>query len=287
MAAIFQRELQSYFHTMVGWVFVAFMLAFIGFFLMMYNLNMGYGNFEYVLSSLTFVFLIATPLLTMRCFADERRQKTDQLLYSLPLSSTKIVLGKYAAMLVVLAVPMLVSCTYPLILSMFGSIHTPTAYAAIGAFFLMGAALTALGMFVSTLCESQVTAAVACFVLVLANYLFTTISSYAPGDAVGTFIVLTLAIICVVVGLCALTKNGLFSAVVGVVLEAALVATLVVDSSLLENLIPNLLSGLSLFDRFSPFVSGVLDLNSVVFYLAVCAVFIFLAVNSFEKRRWS
>ena len=287
MAAIFQRELQSYFHTMVGWVFVAFMLAFIGFFLMTYNLNMGYGNFEYVLSSLTFVYLIATPLLTMRCFADERRQKTDQLLYSLPLSSTKIVLGKYAAMLVVLAVPMLISCTYPLILSMFGSIHIPTAYAAIGAFFLMGAALTALGMFVSTLCESQVTAAVACFVLVLANYLFTTISSYAPGDAAGTFVVLTLAIVLVVVGLCALTKNGLFSVIVGVVLEAALVATLIVDSALLENLIPDLLSGLSLFDRFSPFVSGVLDLNSVVFYLAACAVFVFLAVNSFEKRRWS
>lgn len=287
MLAILQRELQSYYNTMIGWVFSAFMLAFIGFYLMIYNLNMGYGNFEYVLSSLTFVYLIATPLLTMRCFADERRQKTDQLLYALPLSSTKIVLGKYAAMLVVLAVPLLVSCTYPLILSMFGSVHAPTAYAAISAFFLMGAALTAAGMFISTLCESQVTAAVACFVLILANYLFTTVASYAPGDAASTFILLTIVVVAIVVGLCALTKNGMFSLIVGLVLEGALVATLAIDSSLLENLLPNLLSELSLFDRFSSFVNGVYDLNAVVFYLAVCAVFVFLAVNSFEKRRWS
>ncbi len=287
MFAIYRRELQSYFNTMIGWIFAAFMLAFIGFYVMMYNLNMGYGNFEYVLSSLTFVYLIATPLLTMRCYADERRQKTDQLLYSLPLSSTKIALGKYAAMLTVLAIPLLISCAYPLILSMFGNVYAPTAYAAISAFFFMGAALVAMGMFISTLCESQVTAAVACFVLILANYLFSTLASYAPGDVMSTFVLLVIVIALAVAGLCALTKNGLFALAVGLLAVVALVACLVVDSTLLENMIPTLLSDLSLFDRFSPFIEGVYDLNAIVLYVAVGAVFVFLSVNSFEKRRWS
>ena len=142
-----------------------------------------------------------------RCYADERRQKTDQLLYSLPLSSAKIALGKYLAMLTVLALPLLIASTYPLILSMFGSIYAPTAYAALSAFFFMGAALVAIGMFVSTLCESQVTAAVACFVIDLANYLFSTIASYAPGDVNSTFVLITLIIVLAVVGLCVLTKK--------------------------------------------------------------------------------
>lgn len=287
MLAIYRREIQSYFNTMIGWVFIAFMLAFIGFYVMVYNLNMGYGNFEYVLSSLTFVYLIAIPLLTMRCYADERRQKTDQLLYSLPLSSMKIALGKYTAMLTVLAIPLLISCTYPLILSIFGSIYSPSAYAAISAFFLMGAALVAMGMFVSSLCESQVTAAVACLVLILTNYLLSTIASYAPGDAATTFVLLTIAVSLAIAGLCALTKNGIFSLAVGAIAEIALIACAAVDSSLLENMIPNLLTELSLFDRFSPFVEGVYDLTSIAFYLAVCAVFVFLAANSFEKRRWN
>ena len=287
MLAILQRELKSYFDTMIGWVFIAFMLLFIGFYVMMYNLNMGYGNFEYVLYALTFVYLFAVPLLTMRCFADERRQRTDQLLYALPLSSAKIVLGKYLAMLAVLAIPLAVSCAYPLILSLFGSVYAPTAYASISAIFLLGAALTAIGMFASTLCESQITAAVACFVIVLADYFLSTIASWVPSDAISAFLMLTLVAVLCVIGLCALTKNGVFSVAAGIVAEAALVGVLLLDSSLLEGLVPDLLNGLSLFDRYSTFINGVYDLTAIAFYLAVGVVFAFLTVNSFEKRRWS
>ena len=287
MLAIFLREFKSQFYTMTGWVFIAFMLAFIGFFMMMYNLNYGYGNFEYVLYSLTFVYLIAVPLLTMRSFAEERHQRTDQLLYSLPLSSAKIAWGKYLSMLAVLAIPMLISCTYPIILSLFGEVYLPNAYASILAFFLMGAALTALGMFASSLCESQVTAAVVCFVLVLADYFLSTIASFAPSDSAGTCILLTLVIVLCVLGLCALTKNGLFSVALGVVLEIVLIATFVFNSTALENLLPEILNSLSLFDRFSTFINGVIDLTALVFYLAVCLVFVFLSINSFERRRWN
>lgn len=84
MTAIYQRELRSYFHGMTGYVFIAFLLLFSGIYTMFYNLSSGYPNFEYVLQAMTIIFLIAIPILTMRVIAEERRQKTDQLLYTLP-----------------------------------------------------------------------------------------------------------------------------------------------------------------------------------------------------------
>lgn len=287
MLAVFKRDLLSYIVTMTGWVFIAFVLVFIGIYSTFYNLNYGYGNFEYVLSALTMIYLLAVPILTMRCFAEERRQGTDRLLYALPVSSGKIVLGKYLAMLVVLAVPLLVSCLYPLILSMFGDVYLPTAYAGIFAFFLLGAALSAIGMFASSLCESQVTSAVVCFALLLADYFVASLASIVPSGTSTAILTLTILIVLAVFVLVALTKNGIFSVAVGAVAEIVLIVVALVDGSALEGVVPDLLSGLSLFDRFSPFVNGIFDLTSVTFYLACIAVFVFLTVNSFEARRWN
>lgn len=287
MLAIFQRDLRSYAVTMTGWVFVAFILVFIGIYSMVYNLNYGYGNFEYVLSSLTMIYLLGVPILTMRCFAEERRQGTDQLLYALPLTSGKIVLGKYLAMLVVLAVPLAVSCLYPLVLSAFGDVYLPTAYASILAFFLLGAALTAIGMFASSLCESQVTAAVSCFALLLINYFLTSLASFIPSGAGTAILVLTLLIVLGTAGLLSLTKNGIFSVGVGALCEVALIVVAIAAPETLDGLIGDVLTGLSLFDRYESFVNGIFDLAAVTFYLAVSASFVCLTVNSFETRRWN
>lgn len=287
MLAIFQRDLRSYAVTMTGWVFVAFILVFIGIYSMVYNLNYGYGNFEYVLSSLTMIYLLGVPILTMRCFAEERRQGTDQLLYALPLTSGKIVLGKYLAMLVVLAAPLAVSCLYPLVLSAFGDVYLPTAYASILAFFLLGAALTAIGMFASSLCESQVTAAVSCFALLLINYFLTSLASFIPSGAGTAILVLTLLIVLGTAGLLSLTKNGIFSVGVGALCEVALIVVAIAAPETLDGLIGDVLTGLSLFDRYESFVNGIFDLTAVTFYLAVSASFVCLTVNSFETRRWN
>lgn len=287
MLAIFRRDLRSYAVTMTGWVFVAFILIFMGIYTMTYNLTGGYGNFEYVLAELKIVYLLAVPVLTMRCIAEERRSHTDQLLYALPLTSAKIVVGKYLALLVVLAVPLVLACAVPPALASFGDVYLPTAYLSIGAFFLMGAALTAIGMFISSLCESQVTAAASCFAVLLVNYFLTTLASYIPSDAVTAALVLTVLIVLAACGLTALTKNGVFSFGLAAVAEVALIVVAVVDSTALEGLIGTILSDLSLFARFDTFINGIVDLPSVVFYLAVSCVFVFLTVHSFDSRRWS
>ena len=154
MKAVFKHELSSYFTSLIGYVFGAFLLLFAGIYTMIVNINSKLTNFEYIFGNMSFVFLVIVPVLTMRVLAEERRQKTDQLLYSLPLSMTKVVLGKYLAMLVMLVIPMAIVCLYPLILSAYGNIDfTMVLNGALG-FFLLGAALLAIGMYVSSLIKN-------------------------------------------------------------------------------------------------------------------------------------
>lgn len=287
MTAVYRHEVSSYFTNVTGYVFGAFMLLFAGIYTMAYNLRACMVNFEYVLGGMSFVFLVIVPILTMKIIAEERRQRTDQLLYSLPLSMTRVVLGKYLALLTVFAVPVLVVCVYPLVLCTFGSVYLPAAYSAIFGFFLLGAALIAIGMFVSSLTESQAVAAGLCFVVMLLNYFITSLASYASTTAGGSLPAFTVLVLLLGAVFRLMTRSGFASLVLMAVLEALLLAAFLVDSSAFEGLFPALMERLSLFDSFYGFVDGIFDLRSVVYFLSVIAVFIFLSVQSLEKRRWS
>ena len=95
MKAIYKRELKAYFNNILGYIFCAFILLFIGIYTMAINLNGASANFEYAIGNMGFIYLIAVPIITMRAIAEERKQKTDQLLYSLPISMSEVVLGKF------------------------------------------------------------------------------------------------------------------------------------------------------------------------------------------------
>ena len=126
MIAVCKHELRGYFHSLTAYVFGAFLLAVVGVGAMLYNLQAAVSNFEYVLSFSSLVFVVIVPILTMRVLAEERRQKTDQLLYSLPITTTQVVLGKYLALLAVYLIPLAVICVYPLIFAQFGEVYLPT-----------------------------------------------------------------------------------------------------------------------------------------------------------------
>lgn len=171
MIAVYKKELRTSFTGMAAYVFIAFVLVFAGIYTMLYNLSNGYPNFEYVLQSMSIIFLIAIPILTMRSIAEERRQHTDQLLYALPLGMTRIVLGKYLAILTVVAVPCVIMGFYPLLLSQYGQVSFATAFGALTGFFLLSAALAAIGLLISALTENQAVAAGLCFVVMMLLYL--------------------------------------------------------------------------------------------------------------------
>lgn len=287
MIAVFKRELSSYFNSLSGYVFGAFLLFFAGIYCMVYNLQSAYTNFEYVLGGMTMVFLIIVPVLTMRVLAEERRQKTDQLLYSLPISMTQVILGKFAAMLVVLLVPMAVISLYPLVLTAYGNVYLPGAFSAIIGFFFLGAALIAIGMYVSSITESQAVAAGLCFVVMLLNYFVADLANYTSTTAFGSLAALAVVALAVCGVIYLMTKNGFASLISAAILEGGLMLLYLFNSTAFEGLFPSIMEQLSLFERFYTLINGVFDLTSIVYYISVIIVFLFLSVQSMEKGRWS
>ncbi len=178
MLAVYKREFKSYFDSMLGYVFVAFILLFIGIYFSYINLQQGYPYFGQVLGNILFIFLIAIPILTMKSLADEKKTKTDQILFTSPVSITKIVLGKYLAIVSVFAIPTLITCLFPIIISRLGNAYFLIDYSCIFAFFLLGCAYIAIGLFISSMTESQVLAAVGTFGILLILYLMSGIVSF-------------------------------------------------------------------------------------------------------------
>lgn len=287
MAAIFKKEVKGFLTSMMGYVFIAFLLVVCGIYFTAYHLQGAYPKFAVTLQSVLFVFLIAVPVLTMRVLAEERKQKTDQLLLTSPVSVTGIVMGKYFALTAVYGIAVLVLALYPLILSQFGAISYAEAYTALFGFFLMGCCYLSIGLYISSVTESQVIAAVLTFLLLFVFYVMDGISSFFPETASSSYFTLA-ALMAVCAWLIYLMVNQALIAIgIGIVGEGALLAVYLLRPSFYEGLIQNILGVFNITDHFSEFSSGVFDLTGIVYYVSFSAVFLFLTVQSIQKRRWS
>lgn len=287
MIAVFRRELGSYFKGVLGYLLGAFLLVFAGIYTMAYNLSGYYSNFEYVLSGIGFIYLIAVPIISMRTLAEEKKQKTDQLLYSLPISLTGVVLGKYLAMLTVLALPVGIMALYPLVLSQFGTVSFAAAYGALLAFFLMGGCLLAIGLFISSVTDSQVAAAVITLLTMMLLYFMSSLASFVSTEGSASLTALTVLALVLAVVYYIMSKNAIVSVVVAAVLIGGLQVWYHIDSSAFSGLFGSMMSAISVFDRFDTFVNGVFDITSIVYYLSISGVMLFLTTQAMEKRRWS
>lgn len=287
MGAIFRHELRNYFHSLTAYVFGAFLLAVVGLGSVLYNLQAAVSNFEFVLSFASIIFVVIVPILTMRTLAEERRQRTDQLLYSLPITTTQVILGKYFALLVVYLIPLAVVSLYPLLFSQFGEVYLPTSYGSLFAFFMMGAALLAVGMFLSSLTDNQGFAAGIGIAAILLNYYSVSLAEYTSSTAMGSLIALYVIALLLGVVIHNLTRNENLAYGVTLVLIAALSVAYFVNSSAFEGLLPDIMTKLSLFRQFNSFVNGAFDLTAIVYYVSVMGFFLFLSVQSMEKRRYN
>lgn len=287
MTAVYKRELRSYLTSMTGYLFIFFILLLTGIYFSAYQLDIAYPKFEYTLSAMTFVFLICVPILTMRTLAEERKQKTDQLLLTSPVSVGKIIMGKYLALVTVFAIPMAIICFYPLVMSKFGDISFGSAYTAVLGFFLLGCANLAIGVFISSLTESQVIAAVMTFVFLFAFFMMNGISSFFSEGSLSTCITFGLLILASAIIIYSMIKNFLISALIGVIGEAALAVVYVINSSFFAGGIQKVLQIFNLSGHFDNFANGIFDINGIVYYLSVIAVCVFLTVQSIVKRRWN
>ena len=236
MFAIYKRELKSYFRSFIGLLFIAVTLFFIGLYFFVNNMLNGYPYFSYSVSSVIILFFIAIPVLTMRILAEEKRNKTDQLILTAPVTVGGIVMGKFLALLTIYAIPTAVICLYPLIMSRFGTVPMANAYVAILGFFLYGMLAIAIGVMVSSLTESQVISSVLTFIILFLMYMMTAICSL-------------------------ISTTG--------------------------NLLTKLLSCLDAATPYSIMLNGTLDLKSVVYFVSMTALALFLTVQFIQKRRYS
>ncbi len=287
MAAIYRREVKSFLNSMTGYLFIAFILAVTGIYFTAYHLRGGYPSFSYTLEAIVVIFLLAVPVLTMRILAEERRQKTDQLLLTSPVSVTGIVAGKYLALVTILLIPILVMAAYPLILAQFGSISFPEAYTALAGLFLLACSFLAIGLYLSSTTENQVIAAVLTFLVLFLCYIMNGIAEFFPETASASFFALAAAAAAAALLLYYMTAHPAVSAAGFLLAEGALTALFFLRPSVYEGLIQKILGVFAITERFSEFASGIFDLSGVIYYLSIIVICLFLTVQSIQKRRWS
>lgn len=288
MKSVYIKELRSYFTGAVSYACFTLMFLIAGIYTWAINIQGASGSFEMTVSNMSFwLCVLPVPLLTMRIFSEERRQKTDQLLYSLPLKTPQVVLGKYCAAITVLLIPVAIIGLYPLVLSAFGHVNFATCYSTLFAFYLMAASLIAVGVFISSLVENQIVAAIGTAVIVFFNYFLPYIAEYVSDSAVASTVFLIFIGILIGVLVWLMTKNYLIGLLTAVVLDFSMILAYYLKPDILEGLLPKIMGDISVFDTLDVFVGGIFDLTGIVFYLSIIAVFLFLTVQSLEKRRWA
>ncbi len=285
MKAIYKRELGSSLNTLTGYIFCVFVLLFAGIYCSALNIKSGYSHFEYVLNYMAFIFIIAIPILTMRTFSEEFRQGTIRLLYSLPISSWEIVLGKFLAVCTIILVPTVVLSLYPLVLTRYGAIPLLHAYGALTAFYLLSVSLSSIGLFISSLTENSSAAACISFAVLLFFYYGSSLSAFAAAS-VPVSVVLSCALSAFLSFLVWRITGGVSAAIIAAsVSGSALIALWILLPESFALMFKSILEHVGVFEAFYVFVDGVFDLSGIVYFLSIISAAIFFTVQVLEKRR--
>jgi len=288
MLAVFKRELRAYFSSPIGYVVIGLFLFLSGIFFAATNLLGGSPDFNSILSTMAFVFLFLVPILTMRLLAEETRQHTDQMLITSPLSVTAIVVGKYLAAVTVYLITLLVTVLFPVMMSFFALLGLEW-WKILGGYlglFLLGSSIIAVGLFFSSITESQIVAAVVTYATLLVMWIMDALIPMVPtGWLYGLgFLIIAAAALALIAWFS--TRSIVATAVTVVVLGAAIAAVAVLKQSLYDGLIAKVMAWFSLLKRYEDFNLGILGLSPVVYYLSFSAAFVFLTVRMIDRKRW-
>lgn len=287
MLAIYRKEIKSYFTSIVGYLFLGFFLVIEGLYHFIYNFGYASADYSFTLDGITIFFVFLVPLLSMKIFAEERKQKTDQLLLTAPVSVPGLVIGKYLSMVTLLLMAVAVMCIHPVILSNYGDANLPGAYTGILVFTLLGAVDLSIGMFISANCESQVISAVVTFIVILLTCLMNSIISTFETDAKTAWIVFSVCILLLCVVLYKVIKNIVVSVAALILCEVGMLVVYLLSPAILEGSVAKVFGWFSLMTRLSNGFNAIFDLGDVVYYLSLIGIFVFLTVQSVEKRRWN
>ncbi len=287
MKTIFNREFKAYFTSPIGYVFMAFFLLLFGFYFTGLNIFKSSGDYSLVLKILSNMLLFAVPLVTMRLLSEEKKNKTDQLLLTAPIDVKSIVIGKYLAAVSLFAITLLITMIQPLILMTLGEIPVAKIVTCYVGFFLLGATLIAISLFVSALTENQIISAIGSIGLFLLLLLIDGLILFIPAQRTSSLIFILLVVILVTLFIYLSIKDLYISGIIGLLGVTATVITFNLKGELFDGLCIKVLQWFSLFSRFNNFTYGLLDIGAVVYYLSFIFVFLFLTNQTIEKRRWN
>lgn len=287
MTAIFKREFKSCFTGMIGWVIAAVSLFFLGLYFTNRNLLYASSDFASVLYTMTMILLFLLPAISMRSFAEERKNKTDQLLLTSPVSIPAIVAGKFLAELAVFALPLAAAVVMPLLLQAFGTVSLVAAYSALLGYLLLGGACLAVGTWISALTENQILAYLATFGALLVAYLMNGIQTMFTTGNLLAFIVFMIVLLVASVLVGVICKRLAAGAVVFCAGAVVLFVLFQLRPAWLLTAFNAVLSALALFEPFKDIVGGMFSIPAIIYYLSVMGLFLFLTGQALSRRRWN
>lgn len=287
MTAIFKREFKSCFTGMIGWVIAAVSLFFLGLYFTNRNLLYASSDFASVLYTMTMILLFLLPAISMRSFAEERKNKTDQLLLTSPVSIPAIVAGKFLAELAVFALPLAAAVVMPLLLQAFGTVSLVAAYSALLGYLLLGGACLAVGTWISALTENQILAYLATFGALLVAYLMNGIQTMFTTGNLLAFIVFMIVLLVASVLVGVICKRLVAGAAVFCAGAVVLFVLFQLRPAWLLAAFNAVLSALALFEPFKDIVGGMFSIPAIVYYLSVMGLFLFLTGQALARRRWN
>ena len=296
MTAIIRKEMRGYFNSWIGYIFLFIQVGLVSVFFAFINLAGQNGNFQITLTNITILLLIIIPVLTMRLFAEEARQKTDQLLFTAPISITSIVLGKFLSAFILACIGLALTGIFPLMLSRFGELPLSEIFTVYVGYILLMSCFISVGMFVSACTESQITSAVVTFFVMIVMYLMDAIASavnntITVSQTSASAALISLSFVAVIIAVLAYivydsTKNYYVAGGLALILVAAASGIYAFDASIFDGALIKTSQWLSVMSRFNNFDKGVLSVSDIIYYVSFTAAFIYLSINTIEKRRW-
>ncbi len=287
MLSIFKKEIKTYFNTVTGYGFLGFFVLITGYFFVSQNIVSASANYNDTLAGSMIMFLILVPVITMRLFAEEARQKTDQLLFCAPVKVTDIVGGKFLAAVVLFLIGMAITLIFPLTLSRFGDIDWGMTLVGLLGYFMMGACLISVGLFISVLTDNQIVAAAATFAAVFLLLMMDNISSSAPITVASSIIFIAFIIIGIGIIIYNSTKNLSAAGIFMLLCFVITVGIYLFKPNLFDGVIVSTLGWFSVLNRFENFYMGIISISDVIYYITFSLAFLYITVNTIEKRRWS
>lgn len=288
MTAIIKRELTYYFKTLLGYIYIAFVLMVTG---IMFTINLYLENGDYtqvIGSQMVMICLIffGIPILTMRMMAEERQNQTEQLLLTSPVGVSSVILGKYAASLCVFVLALSLTLVQPFMMTRLSGGPIGEIISHYLGLLLLGGTFLAIGLLISSLTSQASVAAIYTYLSFFVLMFSDTMVMMLPRDRLSTLGILIGLVILISLFVHVVYGSWWISSVAAGIGVLGIGLTLVLFPNNLDGLVIRLIQNISLMDKYDQFRSGILDLSTVVYELSLIAFVLFITIQLVEHRRW-